>query len=100
MVKPPNPDMPPFERLVELMRILRAPGGCAWDAKQTHLSLVPYLIEETYELADAIEGGDPEKIKEELGDHLVQFIFHGEIAEETKNFSINASSPSAIISIK
>lgn len=91
MVKPPDSKLAPFERLVELMRILRAPGGCAWDAKQTHQSLIPYLIEETYEVIDALEQGDSDQIKEELGDLLVQFVFHGEIAQESGKFSINES---------
>ena len=91
MVSPPDPSLAPFERLVELMRILRAPGGCAWDAKQTHKSLIPYLVEETYEVIDALEQDDSGRLKEELGDLLVQFVFHGEIAQESGKFTIDES---------
>ncbi len=89
MLTPPDESLPPFERLVQLMKILRAPGGCAWDAKQTHESLIPYLIEECYEVVDAIEEGQSEQLKEELGDLLVQFVFHGIVAEEKQSFEIN-----------
>lgn len=91
MVKPPDSNLAPFERLVELMRILRAPGGCAWDARQTHQSLIPYLVEETYEVIDALEDGNSDQLKEELGDLLVQFVFHGEIAQEAGEFTIEDS---------
>jgi MazG family protein len=86
---PPDKSLPPFVRLVQLMKTLRAPGGCAWDAKQTHESLIPYLIEECYEVVDAIEEGQPEQLKEELGDLLVQFVFHGIVAEEKQSFEID-----------
>lgn len=86
--------MPPFQRLVELMRILRSPGGCAWDAKQTHESLIPYLIEETYEVIDALESlgdkpGNYAQLREELGDFLTQFVFHGLLAEEAGGFTVD-----------
>ncbi len=61
---------------------LRSPGGCPWDAEQTHSSLVEYLIEETYEAVDAIEVGDAADLKEELGDLLLQVVFHARIAQE------------------
>ncbi len=77
-----------FERLVEVMRILRAPGGCDWDRAQTHESLKPYLIEEAYELLDAIDRKDDEEMKEELGDVLLQVIFHAQIASERGAFDI------------
>jgi tetrapyrrole methylase family protein/MazG family protein len=77
-----------FTRLVELMARLRAPDGCPWDRKQTTESLKPFLIEECYEAVDALDEGDPEKIKEELGDLLFQIIFHARIAEEQGAFSI------------
>ena len=67
-------------RLVETMATLRGPGGCPWDAEQTHLSLVPYVIEEVYELVEALEAGSPEDVKEELGDVLYQVLFHADIA--------------------
>jgi XTP/dITP diphosphohydrolase len=62
---------------------LRSPGGCPWDAEQTHTSLVRYLIEECYELVGAIEAGDAAAIREELGDVLLQVLFHARIAAET-----------------
>ena len=67
-------------RLVEVMDKLRSPGGCAWDAEQTHRSLVQYLLEETYELIDAIESGNRDEVLEELGDVLYQVIFHSDLA--------------------
>jgi len=76
------------ERLKSIMRRLRAPGGCPWDAEQTHESIVPNLIEEAYETVDAIRrGNDPDMI-EELGDLLLQVVFHSEIAEEGKRFDL------------
>ncbi|HSH00841.1 MAG TPA: nucleoside triphosphate pyrophosphohydrolase [candidate division Zixibacteria bacterium] len=88
MPTPPDKSLPPFERLVELMKTLRGPGGCPWDAKQTHQSLTPYLIEECYELIDTIERADDEHMREELGDLLVQFVFHGVLAEERGAFAM------------
>jgi tetrapyrrole methylase family protein/MazG family protein len=82
---------PPFERLVLTMAYLRSEKGCAWDKKQTHESLVPYLIEEAHELVEAIESEDADKIKEELGDLLCQIVFHSQIAAEKKSFDINDS---------
>jgi MazG family protein len=61
---------------------LRSPGGCPWDEKQTHESLVPYLIEETYETLDAIESKDSAALLEELGDVLLQVVFHARIAQD------------------
>ena len=68
---------------VAVMDRLRSTGGCPWDAEQTHKSLVRYLIEESYELAEAIEHGDRAAIREELGDVLLQVLFHARIAAET-----------------
>ena len=65
--------------LIETAHTLRAPGGCPWDAEQTHRSLVQYLLEETYELIDALEAGDREEVIEELGDVLYQVIFHSDL---------------------
>ena len=76
-------------RLRSIMHRLRAPGGCPWDAEQTHLSLVPNLIEEAYETVDTIQRGDHEHLKEELGDLLLQVIFHSELAEETGRFNLD-----------
>ncbi|MDR2382201.1 MAG: hypothetical protein LBE08_13740, partial [Bifidobacteriaceae bacterium] len=68
--------------LVQTMRLLRAPGGCPWDARQTHATLVPYLLEEAYELVEAIETGDRLDLREELGDVLLQVVFHAQIGQE------------------
>ena len=74
---------PKLEELIAVLEQLRAPGGCAWDREQTHESLVQYLVEETYELVDAIEVGNREEMIEELGDVLYQVIFHSDIAAHT-----------------
>jgi XTP/dITP diphosphohydrolase len=76
-----------MERLLEVMRRLRGPGGCPWDRAQTHESLVPYLLEEAGEAADAILEGDPRAMAEELGDVLLQVAFHSVIAEERGAFT-------------
>jgi len=68
--------------LVAVMNRLRSPGGCPWDARQTHASLVEYLIEEAYETVEAIEAGDDAALREELGDLLLQVVFHARIAQE------------------
>ena len=79
-----------LQRLVEVMNQLRSPGGCPWDAEQTHESLLKYLLEESYEFVDAVHSGDRTDMKEELGDVLLQVYFHARIAEEhpTDPFSI------------
>lgn len=77
-----------FEQLLDIMRKLRAPGGCPWDAEQTHESLKRYLIEETYEVVEAIDTGTDEQLKEELGDLLLQPVFHAAIAEEQGRFAM------------
>ena len=66
----------------------RAPGGCAWDAEQTHESLVQYLVEESYELIEAIESGSREELIEELGDVLYQVLFHADIEAEAGSFTL------------
>jgi tetrapyrrole methylase family protein/MazG family protein len=71
-----------------LMAKLRSKNGCPWDREQTHKSLLPYLIEEAYEVVDTIEAGDDEKLKEELGDLLLQIIFHAQIAQEDGKFDV------------
>ena len=78
-----------FRQLVGLMAALRGPEGCPWDKKQTPDSLKPFLVEECYEVIDALDEGKPDKIKEELGDLLFQIIFHARIAEERGHFSID-----------
>ena len=73
--------MSELDDLIQTAHILRSPGGCPWDAEQTHLSLVQYLVEETYELIDALETGNRDSVLEELGDVLYQVIFHSDLAE-------------------
>lgn len=68
--------------VVATMDRLRSPGGCPWDAEQTHASLAPYLVEETHEVLHAIEAGDPRHLAEELGDVLLQVVFHARVAED------------------
>jgi len=77
-----------IERLRAIMHRLRAPGGCPWDAEQTHESIISNLIEETYECVDAIRSGDDVHMREELGDLLLQVVFHSEIAEEQGRFDL------------
>lgn len=79
---------PQLEELIATLEQLRAPGGCAWDAEQTHASLVRYLIEETYELVDAIESGSDAELVEELGDVLYQVVFHSDIAAAEGRFTL------------
>jgi len=77
-----------FAKLVEIMARLRAPGGCPWDREQTHQSLKRYLIEEAYEACDAVDSGEDRLLVEELGDVLLQVVFHAQIASEEKRFTI------------
>ncbi len=77
-----------FEKLVDIMHRLRAPGGCPWDGEQTHESIKPYLIEEAYEVLEAIDSKDDTELRTELGDLLLQVVFHAEMAAETDRFSI------------
>lgn len=77
-----------FTKVVELMAALRAQNGCPWDRKQTHESLKPYLLEETYEVLETIDQGDQAKLREELGDVLLQVIFHSQIAAEFGTFTV------------
>jgi tetrapyrrole methylase family protein/MazG family protein len=83
---PERPYSPGIQAIFEVIARLRAPGGCPWDREQTHESLRPYLLEETYELLEAIDSGDDAKMKEELGDLLLQVAMHAEIAAEEKRF--------------
>lgn len=75
-----------MDDLLEIMRLLRSPGGCPWDAEQTHESIRKNLIEETYEVIEAINKNDRELMVEELGDVLMQVVFHSQIAQEAGNF--------------
>ncbi len=83
------PPHPKLDELIAVLHQLRAPGGCAWDREQTHESLVQYLVEETYELVDAIESGDTKELIEELGDVLYQVIFHSDMAAEAGLFTLD-----------
>jgi tetrapyrrole methylase family protein/MazG family protein len=74
--------------MLEVVEALRAPDGCPWDREQTHLSLRPYLLEETYELLEAIEDGSADDVSEELGDILLQVFMHHAIAQEAGEFNI------------
>ena len=78
-----------FDRLIQLMARLRAPGGCPWDRKQTHESLKPYLVEEAYEVLEAIDRKDAGEIREELGDLLLQVLFHAQIGHESDTFTMD-----------
>lgn len=77
-----------FDELVEIMAKLRGPDGCLWDKEQTHESLKPYLIEEAYEVIESIDKKDAEHLKEELGDLLLQVVFHAQIGSEEGDFNI------------
>lgn len=77
-----------LERLTRIIRVLRSPGGCPWDRKQTHRSLIRGMIEEAYEVVEAIEAENPQDLKEELGDVLLQVVMHAQIAEESGAFSL------------
>ncbi|MCG8607648.1 nucleoside triphosphate pyrophosphohydrolase [bacterium] len=77
-----------FEALVDIMRRLRAPDGCPWDREQTHQSLRPYLLEETYEVLESLDEEDKSALSEELGDLLLQIVFHAQIASEREDFAI------------
>jgi MazG family protein len=78
-----------FVEFVRLIARLRAPGGCPWDREQTHRSLKPMTIEEAYEVLEAIDGGDDKALAEELGDLLLQVVFHSAIAAEERRFTID-----------
>jgi XTP/dITP diphosphohydrolase len=87
----PSGTVDPLRRLVAVMDRLRSPGGCPWDAEQTHASLVPYAIEEAHEVAEAVENDDRDNLREELGDLLLQVVFHARIAQEhpTEPFGVD-----------
>ena len=77
-----------FEALVNIIERLRSPGGCPWDREQTHASLKRNILEECYEVLEAIDSGDSAKLSEELGDILVQVVFHTQIAREAREFRV------------
>jgi tetrapyrrole methylase family protein / MazG family protein len=78
-----------FEKLIAVQARLRAPKGCPWDREQTHESLRTYLIEETYEVLEALESGNDAKFAEEMGDLLLQIVFHSQIAQEEGRFTVS-----------
>lgn len=80
--------MPPVQRLTAVMERLLGPGGCPWDREQTHQSLAPYLIEEAYEAVEAIDAGDASHLCEELGDLLLQIVFHAQLAKAEGRFDL------------
>jgi tetrapyrrole methylase family protein/MazG family protein/ATP diphosphatase len=83
-----DPETHPIFQLVEIMARLRSPvGGCPWDLEQTFATIAPYTVEEAYEVADAIERGDLQDLKDELGDLLLQVVFHARMAEEAGDFA-------------
>ncbi|TAJ23915.1 MAG: nucleoside triphosphate pyrophosphohydrolase [Nitrospirae bacterium] len=77
-----------FDQLIQLMARLRAPGGCPWDRKQTHESLKPYLVEEAYEVLESIDRRAMDELREELGDLLLQVLFHAQIGSEAGTFTM------------
>jgi MazG family protein len=85
----PSAELPPIDRLRRIMHLLRAPGGCPWDAEQTHASLVRHLLEEAYEVAAEVRSGNRDELVDELGDLLLQPVFHAEIASETGAFDLD-----------
>lgn len=86
---PPN-ELPPLDRLLAIMARLRDPAdGCAWDLEQTFATIAPYTVEEAYEVADAIERGDLDDLRDELGDLLFQVVFHSRMAQEAGRFAFD-----------
>jgi len=77
-----------IERLVDIVRTLRGPNGCPWDKVQTYQSLIPYVIEEAYEVVDALENSNPESLKEELGDMLLHVVMLSAMAEDLRHFNL------------
>ena len=85
---PPLESGSSFEEFQDVVAHLRAPEGCPWDREQTHLSLRPYLLEETYEVLEALDGEDQGALSEELGDLLLQIVLHAQIASEFGEFTM------------
>lgn len=90
MPRPPHSSLPPIRQLLEVMATLRSPQGCPWDREQTHLTLRFHAVEEVYELLDAIEARDDHEMAEELGDLLLQVVFHCQLARERGAFDFDA----------
>ena len=80
-----------FTKLLNIVRQLRGPDGCPWDKEQTHKSLLPYFLEEAYEVIEGVEAGDMNSLKEELGDVLLHVVFQADIAQRNGEFAINDS---------
>ena len=92
--------MSAFDELVQVMEKLRSKDGCPWDREQSHESLKPYIIEETYEVLDAIDRKDDRELQEELGDLLLQIVFHAQIASEQSRFTMDDVAASIIEKLK
>jgi uncharacterized protein YabN with tetrapyrrole methylase and pyrophosphatase domain len=90
MPKPPSRRLAPIRQLLEIMAALRAPDGCPWDREQDHQTLRWHAVEEVYELMDAIEAGDDQEMADELGDVLLQVVFHAQLGTERKAFDFDA----------
>ncbi|MFQ5875917.1 MAG: nucleoside triphosphate pyrophosphohydrolase, partial [Dehalococcoidia bacterium] len=84
-----NEERPTFDALTRIIAHLRSPDGCPWDREQTHQSIKGYLLEECYEALQALDEGDPRKLKEELGDILLQVLLHSQIAAEAGEFTLD-----------
>lgn len=84
---PEHPD--PFRRLVEIVQVLRSDDGCPWDREQTMESMVEHIREETEEVVEAVESGDMENLKEELGDVILQAVFYAQLADERDLFTVD-----------
>src|SRR5260221_10730062 len=85
----PDPPLPGIDQLVEIVAKLRGPGGCPWDIEQTHASLRTGLLEEAYEVVEAINNEDHANLREELGDLLLQSVFHAQIAHDAGRFNFD-----------
>ncbi len=90
MPRPPSRRLPPIRQVLEIMAALRSPEGCPWDREQDHQTLRWHAVEEVYELLDAIEAHDDLEMAEELGDLLLQVVFHAQLARERKAFDFDA----------
>src|SRR5215510_481409 len=90
MARLPNSTGERFDRLVEIMATLRGPNGCPWDKQQDFNSLKPMLVEEVYEVLEAIENSDFDGLSEELGDLLLHVVFHAQLGKESGKFDISA----------
>jgi len=89
MPKPPSSKLPPIRQVLEVMAALRSPEGCPWDREQDHRSLLWHAVEEVYELMDAVEAGDDVELVEELGDLLLQVVFHAQLGRERGAFDFD-----------